>query len=64
MTDWIRSSFCNFANRVEVKRVGEHVYVRDSKDPHGPALKFTREKWAAFLTRVRAREFDPPPNEE
>jgi hypothetical protein len=30
MTEWIRSSFCNFANRVEVKRVGEHVYMRDS----------------------------------
>jgi hypothetical protein len=28
------------------------VAVRDSKDPHGPALTFTREAWAAFVTTV------------
>lgn len=64
MTDWIRSSFCNFGNCVEVKQMGEHVYVRDSKDPLGPALTFTREEWATFLAGAATGDFDPPPNEE
>jgi hypothetical protein len=33
--------------------------VRDSKDPAGPALVFTRSEWAAFLAGVRDGEFDP-----
>jgi hypothetical protein len=31
--------------------------VRDSKNPHGPALMFTATQWAAFTTGVRAGEF-------
>jgi hypothetical protein len=31
--------------------------VRDSKDPAGPALLFTRTAWAAFTTAVRTGEF-------
>lgn len=26
------------------------VAVRDSKDPHGPALTFSPEEWSAFVT--------------
>ncbi len=37
---------------------GAHVGVRDSKDPHGPALVFTTAEWAAFLGGVRDGEFD------
>ncbi|WP_433130306.1 DUF397 domain-containing protein [Micromonospora sp. CA-240977] len=29
------------------------VAVRDSKDPHGPALTFTPTAWAAFLGTTR-----------
>jgi hypothetical protein len=29
------------------------VPVRDSKDPHGPALGFTAAAWTAFVTAVR-----------
>jgi len=32
------------------------VAVRDSKDPHGPALTFTREAWAAFVTTVKDKD--------
>jgi hypothetical protein len=28
--------------------------VRDSKDPHGPALTFTREAFAAFVATVKS----------
>ena len=30
------------------------VAVRDSKNPHGPALIVSRYEWASFITRVRA----------
>ncbi|GAA2242892.1 hypothetical protein GCM10010430_25640 [Kitasatospora cystarginea] len=33
------------------------VPVRDSKDPDGPALVFTADAFAAFLTGVKAGEF-------
>ncbi|MEV7780651.1 DUF397 domain-containing protein [Kitasatospora sp. NPDC088351] len=33
------------------------VPVRDSKDPHGPALTFTTDGWQAFVAGVRAGEF-------
>lgn len=29
------------------------VGVRDSKDPSGPALAFTRREWAAFARQVK-----------
>ncbi|MFI9270642.1 DUF397 domain-containing protein [Kitasatospora sp. NPDC052896] len=35
---------------------GEAV-VRDSKDPHGPALIFPGDSWQAFVAGVRATAF-------
>ncbi|KJY30881.1 DUF397 domain-containing protein [Streptomyces sp. NRRL S-495] len=35
-----------------------HVAVRDSKDPSGPALLFTPAAHTAFITAVTAGEFD------
>ncbi|MFI7079919.1 DUF397 domain-containing protein [Micromonospora sp. NPDC049903] len=32
------------------------VAVRDSKDPHGPALTFTPTAWATFLTTTRTTD--------
>ncbi|MBB2911604.1 hypothetical protein FHS43_002877 [Streptosporangium becharense] len=32
--------------------------VRDSKDPDGPALAFTRSEWVAFVGGVKDGEFD------
>jgi len=32
--------------------------VRDSKNPSGPALIFTRGEWAAFVGGVKDGEFD------
>ncbi|AUY52229.1 DUF397 domain-containing protein [Streptomyces sp. CB01881] len=34
----------------------EIVPVRDSKDPHGPALTFTADAWRAFITAIHAGE--------
>ncbi|MDI6103494.1 DUF397 domain-containing protein [Actinoplanes sp. NEAU-A12] len=34
------------------------VAIRDTKDPGGATLVFTREEWGVFLAGVRAGEFD------
>jgi hypothetical protein len=34
------------------------VAVRDSKDPHGPALIFTPGEWRTFAAGVKSGEFD------
>jgi uncharacterized protein DUF397 len=52
---WVRSSF-SFANGncVEVAALpGGSVGIRDSRDPGGPVLRFTRAEWAAFLGAAR-----------
>ncbi|MFF3072067.1 DUF397 domain-containing protein [Kitasatospora sp. NPDC057936] len=33
------------------------IPVRDSKDPHGPALGFSPEAWRAFITGIQAGDF-------
>ncbi|GAB7186508.1 DUF397 domain-containing protein [Kitasatospora sp. Ki12] len=33
------------------------IPVRDSKDPHGPALTFTPEAWQSFLAGIRSDDF-------
>jgi Domain of unknown function (DUF397) len=38
---------------------GEHdVAVRDSKDPHGPALSFSGGQWRDFTAAVKAHDLD------
>lgn len=39
---------------VEVADLGTGTAVRDSKNPTGPALAFTRSEWRAFAARVRS----------
>lgn len=46
-------------NCVEVARnIPGIVAVRDSKNPHGPALIFTLPEWAAFIGGVKDGEFE------
>ncbi len=60
IASWQKSSMSGDPDRecVQVVRRREHVWVRDSKNPVGPALGFTREGWAAFLVGVQRDEFD------
>jgi uncharacterized protein DUF397 len=37
---------------VEVAAAGGAVAARDSKDPAGPVLVFSRARWASFLARL------------
>ncbi|MCI0689632.1 MAG: DUF397 domain-containing protein [Sporichthyaceae bacterium] len=59
---WTRSSFCMDPNNtcVEVQQIGHSVIVRDSKNPDGPTLSFSRDEWAAFLKGAKDGEFDLP----
>ena len=57
---WVKSSRSsgNCDNCVEVAFVDGAIAVRDSKDPQGPALIYTRDEWDAFLGGVKDGEFD------
>jgi hypothetical protein len=44
----------NGGNCVEVTTTSSTVAVRDSKDPHGPALTINAQDWQAFTTQLRA----------
>ncbi|GAA2438664.1 DUF397 domain-containing protein [Actinomadura vinacea] len=52
---WRKSSHSGSGDQcVEVAALnGDRRAVRDSQDPHGPALKFSRAEWDRFLTAVR-----------
>jgi hypothetical protein len=50
---FVTSSYSNPSDCVAVARpTGHGVAVKDSKDPEGPVLQFTRQEWAAFLADV------------
>jgi hypothetical protein len=56
-----KSSFCGHPGCVEVGAGDDgHVHMRDSKDPDGTVLTFTREEWELFLAGAKAGEFDLP----
>ena len=56
---WVKANASGAANNcVEIARTPDSVRVRDSKNPGGPILAFTRAEWAAFLDGARNGEFD------
>ncbi len=58
---WITSRFCNNSACVQVAHLpGGMVALRDSKNTARPAHFFDREEWAAFITGVKAGDFDLP----
>jgi hypothetical protein len=58
---WITSRACNNSACVQVAHMPDGmVALRDSKDTTKPAHIFDGEEWAAFLTGVKAGEFDLP----
>ena len=59
---WIKSSFSGptGGNCVEVAFLADGVAMRNSRDPLGPALVFTRAEWQAFLGGAEAGEFGLP----
>jgi hypothetical protein len=55
---WRRSSRCANNTCVEVALLDDQIVMRDSKDPHGPILRFTSTEWSAFLDGLGAGELD------
>ncbi|MEU0520584.1 DUF397 domain-containing protein [Streptosporangium sp. NPDC006007] len=45
---------------VQVAFIDSRVAVRDSKDPRGSVLIFTRSEWHAFAGGIRLGEFEFP----
>ncbi|MGY2087097.1 MULTISPECIES: DUF397 domain-containing protein [Nocardia] len=56
---WFKSSHSGTqADCVEVAFLdGDHIGVRDSKNPTGPALVFTAGEWDAFTAGLHAGKF-------
>lgn len=50
---WERSGRCEGGSCVEAAGFEDDIVVRDSKDPHGPFLRFTRSEWDAFISGVQ-----------
>jgi len=56
---WRKASFSHAANNcLELAPVDGMVAVRDSKDPDGPVLTYTKAELRAFLNGAKAGEFD------
>jgi hypothetical protein len=57
---WTKSSHSNATgNCVEIAELpGGHVAIRNSRDPQGPALIYTRDEIAAFVAGARGGDFD------
>ncbi|MER6421005.1 DUF397 domain-containing protein [Streptomyces sp. NPDC001137] len=58
--EWIKSRHSNAeGNCVEVAALPDGgIAVRNSRDPHGPALVYTPVEVAAFLAGAKDGEFD------
>jgi hypothetical protein len=58
---WLSSRACSNSACVQVAHLpGGMVAVRDSKDTDKPAHIFDSDEWAAFVSGVKAGEFDLP----
>lgn len=53
MGKWIRSSHCDSNACVEVADQEDVVLMRNSKDPDGPVLRFTRDQWREFVQSLK-----------
>ncbi len=56
--NWLKSSLCASNACVEVAAIGSTLVIRDSKNPSGGTLVFTKEEWKAFTGGVSQGEFD------
>jgi hypothetical protein len=56
---WIKASQSAAQGEcVEMAASGDSVLVRDSKDPGGPVLRYTKSEFAAWIDGAKDGEFD------
>jgi hypothetical protein len=51
---WQRAADCEANGCVEVAAADGEVLLRNSRDPEGPHLSFTRQEWLEFVVGVQA----------
>ena len=57
--NWRKTKYSmNGGNCVEVASTAGIVVIRDSKDPRGPLLQYSRDSWRSFLGEARLGHFD------
>ncbi len=54
---WLKANGCESSGCVEVAAAGGEVFVRNSRDPDGTRIGFTRQEWLDFVRGVRAGLF-------
>jgi hypothetical protein len=54
---WLKSSFCQSGECVEVSAVDGMVLMRDSMAPHAGTLRFSSDEFEAFIRGAVAGEF-------
>jgi hypothetical protein len=58
---WHKSSYSNGqGDCIEVAHLEGGVATRDSKDPSGPALRFSADGWGAFIRGLAEGDFERP----
>jgi hypothetical protein len=58
-TPWIKATASGGGQQcVEMRRSGQSIEVRDSKNPAGPVLTFTVGEWSAWLDGAKKGEYD------
>ncbi|GAA2460238.1 hypothetical protein GCM10010433_73010 [Streptomyces pulveraceus] len=60
LSGWRKSSYSSSSNDSCVEVLDNHpsgVPVRDSKNPHGPALVIPTTSWSTFVTSVKGGTF-------
>lgn len=55
---WVRAKRCESGNCVEIARVDDKIAVRNSTQPDGPVVTFTKAEWDAFVHGVVDGDFD------
>lgn len=58
--EWTGPENCESSACVEARVRGSKIEVRNSTDPAGPSVKFTKEEWREFIGGVHAGDFDLP----
>jgi len=55
--NWKTSSFSAGGQCIQQSKTNKHVFIRDSKHPHGYILMFTHAEFEAYKQGIIAGEF-------